>query len=185
MPALIEYRLNLDARPEYKYTGTGGVYVFGTASTFFNPVVGVLQSTGFNINEWVYDSGHQIWHVDGIIGTTDNLIAQVSTGDQTAEISTDQLIAFEPGTYYFTVQYLNDINTYSDKVAEIDQKINDLPPEPPPTEQDVYFEVPQESSYVDEAKPNIYTTLEYQADINTYENAISDIDAKLAELGVL
>lgn len=184
MPALIEYRLNLDTAADYAYTGTGGVYVFGAAETFFNPTVGVLRSTGFSINEWVYDSGHRIWHVDGIIGTTDGLIAQISTGDQTAEVPVDQLLAFEPGTYYFTVQYLNDINEYSEQVAIIDDKINNLPPEPVAPTNDVYFEVPEESSYVDATKNNIYTTLEYQADITTYESAISDIDAKLAELGV-
>ena len=237
MPGLIEYRLNLDEQI-FRFTGSGKVLVYGTASTFVIPVTGVTNLGGFDVNEYAYDSNHQIWHITGLIGSPDGTIAQAEYAGITAEIPTSELLSFEPGSYYFTVEYLNDIGSYQNQINVIDNKIDSLPPEitteypyyvemPAESnysedsensltdtktyEQDIssyeneindinniinnlptpvpdlgnviYLEIPEESSYVDDSKSNIYTTMEYSSDISKYESSIDSINARLEELG--
>jgi hypothetical protein len=123
MPALLEYRLNIDGGPvSYVFNGSGAVNVFGSSNYKFQTVTGDII-LDYDLRDYVYDLNHNIGQIVLITGTPDRLIYTVEFAGQYYEYTKEQLRGFGTGAAYFNVKWTNMINNYIEIIDGINERL--------------------------------------------------------------
>lgn len=168
MNAVRQYLLNIQSR-NFKYTGSGTIYVFGEANFVIRPKYGELV-VKYGINEYVYDQDHHIWKIISIYGTPDVVYYVAFNGQYNNIFTEDQIIGFMDGWAYFNNQYAGDVNSLGNTIATIDEKINSTPDIQPTTSKFIHKFNLQE--YVYDYNRNIWQVLSIQNNIDVIQYVV-------------
>lgn len=170
MNAVRQYLLNLRGK-NFKYTGSGTVYVSGTASFIIRPKYGEM-TVRYGINEYVYDSEHHIWQITAVYGTPDAVYYVAFNGQYERVFREDELISFMDGSKYFNNKYSQDVNSLASRIAVIDEKISITPDIEPTTSKLIHqFSI---GEFVYDYNRNIWQVIAIQNNVDLIEYVVME-----------
>jgi hypothetical protein len=124
MPALLEYRLNIDGNVpiHYVFDGSGSLNISGTAKYTFESVTGDIL-LDYDLRDYVYDTSHNIGQIVLITGTPERLVYTVEFNGELYEYTKEQLRGFGTGATYFNSKWTNMINNYIEIIDGINERL--------------------------------------------------------------